>query len=61
MSVPIHDLNSCQKINFNSTNNQIALMSDSSQDYPPIYIHEEDISGYMINGDVVYVIKKPQV
>jgi repressor LexA len=40
-------------------NKQIILISDSSQDFPPIYIHEND--NYMINGKVVQVIKKPKL
>jgi len=40
-------------------NKQIILISDSNQDFPPIYIHEND--NYMINGKVVQVIKKPKL
>lgn len=40
-------------------NKQIILISDSNQDFPPIYIHEND--NYMINGKVVQVIKKPKI
>ncbi len=40
-------------------NKQIILISDSTQDFPPIYIHEND--NYMINGKVVQVIKKPKI
>lgn len=39
-------------------NHQVALVSDSSQDFPPIYIHEND--DFIINGKVVQVIKKPK-
>jgi SOS-response transcriptional repressor LexA len=39
------------------TNKQVALVSDSTQQFPPIYIHEDD--DFMINGKVVQVIKKP--
>jgi len=39
-------------------NKQIALMSDSTQRLPPIYIHEDD--DFMINGKVVQVVKKPK-
>jgi len=42
-------------------NDQIVLLSESSQELPPIYIHPEDISDYTINGKVVEVIKKPSV
>ncbi|MDO8516009.1 MAG: S24 family peptidase [bacterium] len=39
-------------------NEQIVLMPQSSKDYPPIYIHEDD--DFMINGKVIQVIKKPR-
>lgn len=42
-------------------NNQLVLLSESSQELPPIYIHPEDLSNYMINGRVVDVIKKPRI
>jgi len=38
-------------------NKQIALVSDSTDRFPPIYIHQDD--DFMINGKVVQVIKKP--
>lgn len=40
-------------------NNQIILMSESSLNLPPIYIHKDDYSNYLICGKVVDVIKKP--
>ncbi len=39
-------------------NNQILLMSDSTQDFPAIHIHKDD--NFMINGKVVGVVKKPK-
>ena len=39
-------------------NNQILLMSESSQDFPAIHIHEDD--DFTINGKVVGVIKSPK-
>lgn len=36
----------------------VVLASDSSQHYPPIYIHRDD--NYMVSGRVVKVIKKPR-
>lgn len=43
-----------------SENNQIVLISESTQDLPPIYIHFKDYAEYMVNGKVVQVIKKPK-
>ena len=39
----------------------ISLVSESSNDYPPIFIHEEDSPYYYVNGKVVRVIKKPKI
>jgi repressor LexA len=39
-------------------NQQIVLTSDSTTDFPPIYIHADD--DFIINGKVVQVIKKPK-
>lgn len=39
-------------------NNRIILLSESTEDYPPIYIHAED--AFLVNGKVVQVIKKPK-
>jgi len=42
-------------------NNQIALVSESTYEFPPIYIHPDDLeSSYKVAGKVVQVIKKPQ-
>lgn len=38
-------------------NKQIVLMSDSSEDLAPIYIHPDD--DFLVNGRVVDIIKKP--
>ncbi|MFA5020903.1 MAG: S24 family peptidase [Patescibacteria group bacterium] len=40
-------------------NHQIMLLSESNQDYPPIYIHLDDYSEYLVCGRVVDVMKKP--
>lgn len=39
---------------------QIALISESSFDYSPIYIHPSDTDDFMINGKVVDVVKQPK-
>jgi len=39
-------------------NEQVVLVSDSTTDIPPIYIHSDD--QFIINGKVVQVIKKPK-
>jgi len=40
-------------------NKCFVLLSESTQNYPPIFIDEKDFSSYMINGEVIKVIKKP--
>jgi SOS-response transcriptional repressor LexA len=40
-------------------NKQIVLLSESTENYSPIYIHPDD-ENYLINGKVIEVIKKPQ-
>ena len=40
-------------------NGQIVLMAESSFDYAPIYLHEDD--DFTINGKAVGVIKKPRL
>ncbi len=49
-----------KRYHFDKDNNQIALLSESTLDLPPIYIHPDDHPEYMINGAVVRVIKKPK-
>ncbi len=57
----INGMANIKRLITDSTNNQIVLVSESNQNYPPIYIHENDFSGYLINGEVIDVIKKPQL
>jgi hypothetical protein len=40
-------------------NNQIILLSESSQDFSSVCIHEKDHSNYLVCSRVVGVIKKP--
>ena len=40
-------------------NNQVALISESSGDYSPIFIHEDDEREGLISGTVTQVIKTP--
>ena len=48
-----------KKFYIDKPNNQIVLLSESSQDFPPIYISKEDQDSYLINGKVVGIMKKP--
>jgi repressor LexA len=44
---------------WDAENEQVILVSDSTKDLPPIYIHPDD--KFTINGKVVQVIKKPKL
>ena len=57
----IDDVANIKKFIFDKKNKQIVLLSESTMDFPPIYIHPEDFSKYMISGKVVQVIKKPKL
>ncbi|MFH1048133.1 MAG: S24 family peptidase, partial [Patescibacteria group bacterium] len=48
-----------KKLLLNSKNNIISLISESTENHPAIFIHEND--KFLINGVVKYVIKKPVV
>ena len=48
-----------KKFYLDHKNHQIMLLSESNQDFPPIYIHEKDYSDYLVCGRVVGVMKKP--
>lgn len=41
-----------------NANKQIALLSDSDQDFAPIYIHPQD--SFFVNGKIIEVIKLPK-
>ncbi|PJE58092.1 MAG: hypothetical protein COU81_02585 [Candidatus Portnoybacteria bacterium CG10_big_fil_rev_8_21_14_0_10_36_7] len=55
----IDGLANIKKIFKDEKNQQVVLYSESSQNYPPIYIHEDDFDRYLINGTVVRVMKQP--
>lgn len=42
-------------------NGQIVLMSESTKDYPNIFIHPDEATDYLVNGKVIDVIKKPKL
>lgn len=52
----IDGLATIKKYRLDKKNNRIALLSESSQDYAPIFIHEDD--DFRINGTAVEVVKK---
>jgi len=46
-----------KKFQWDKENNRVVLLSESTKDFPPIFIHEDD--DFNIIGYVVQVIKKP--
>lgn len=44
---------------FDKANNQIVLLSESSEDYLPIFVHPQDDNEGLISGSVVQVVRKP--
>ncbi len=48
-----------KKFSLDKGRETIILSSESSKDYPPIYIHRDDAQYYHIGGRIMQVIKKP--
>jgi len=55
----IDGLSNIKKYYADPNNHQIILVSESSLDIPPIYIHENDLNDYIICGTVIDVFKAP--
>ena len=57
----IDEVANIKKIVFDRTNCQIALLSESTYQYPNIYIEESEATKFLINGKVIQVIKRPKI
>ena len=55
----IDDVGNIKKYKTDRKNNQIVLLSESAQEYPPIFIHPDD--KFIVNGKVEQIIKNPSV
>jgi len=55
----IEEMANIKKYIWDAKNSQIILGSESTQNYNPIYVHEDD--NIVINGKVIDVIKKPNL
>lgn len=55
----IEGMANIKKIIIDKPNHQIILSSESTQELPPIYIHENDYTEYTVSGKVIDVMKKP--
>ena len=47
-----------KKYFFDRDNDQIVLLSESTQDYKPIFVHPSD--NYLIGGKIIQIIKRPR-
>ena len=54
----IDALANIKKFHLDEESKQVVLASESTKDYPPIYISEEEIDTYVLSGKVIEVIKK---
>jgi repressor LexA len=50
-----------KKVIFDKPNHQIVLMSESSDNFPPIFIHMADSVDYVVQAKVVQVVKTPKI
>ena len=41
-------------------NKQVVLQSESTQYFPPIHIHEDDLDDYLVNGKIIDILKQPK-
>ena len=48
-----------KKLFLDDKNQRVVLVSESNEDLPPIYIHQDDLDSYFIAGRVVKVMKQP--
>ena len=55
----IDDMANIKKYIWDDENRQVVLASNSTQNSPPIFIHEDD--SFMVNGTVIQVIKQPRL
>lgn len=54
----IDDVANIKRYHFDKKSNQVALSSESTQEYPPIIIDPREISNYLVNGKIIQVVKK---
>lgn len=57
----IDGLANIKMLNRDRESGQITLISRSTEDHPPILIHEDDVGSYLVAGKVKHVIKKPKI
>lgn len=55
----IDDAANIKRFYYDKTRRQIALVSESTLPIQPIYIHDSDADKYLVNGQIIQVIKRP--
>ncbi len=55
----VDGLANLKKFLYDRTNNQVVLLSESSEDYLPIFVHPEDSNDGLISGTVTQVVRQP--
>ncbi|HVV67147.1 MAG TPA: S24 family peptidase [Candidatus Saccharimonadales bacterium] len=55
----VDDLANLKRFFLDKENEQVVLLSESSEDYSPIFVHPQDNNERLINGTVVQVLKQP--
>ena len=46
---------------YDRDNNQVVLLSESSEDYLPIFVHPEDSNEGLISGTVIQIVRQPNL
>ena len=55
----VDNLANLKRFHLDRENNQVVLLSESSDDYLPIFVHPEDNNEGLISGTVTQIIKQP--
>lgn len=55
----VDDLANLKRFLYDKENNQIVLLSESSEDYQPIFVHPEDSNEGLISGTVIQILRQP--
>jgi repressor LexA len=55
----VDNLANLKRFLFDKDNNQVVLLSESSEDFLPIFVHPQDENEGLISGTVVQIIKRP--
>jgi repressor LexA len=57
----LEGLANIKRLSKNDETGQVALLSESTEPNPPIFLHFEDFDKFFIAGEVKFVLKKPAV